>query len=385
MRRLLVPAVAAVLAWGAATEATALQKPAAASWRLVDTARVPGAVDLVERSPTDRFVYVVSRRGTIQRLGLDGKRIDQVLDIRNLTTTTGERGLLGLAFRRYGTAWEAFVNYTDTEGDTVVARWAVRADGTFVRQPSQKPSVIMRIDQPYANHNGGAVHVGRDNMLYVATGDGGSGGDPERRALDTGSLLGKILRIDPLHVTDGDGDDYRIPAGNPYPPPARPEIWSVGLRNPWRFTFDSAGNLWVADVGQNSREEASFAPASPAYPGGRRTNFGWSAWEGSQRFNTDQPAGGTLAPFLEYDHEDGRCSISGGAVTTARNLPGRAGRYLYGDYCTGTLVAVRTDGRRVLSSETVGKDLGSITAVTATSRAVYVLTIEGRIRRVEFR
>lgn len=385
MRRLLLPAVAAVLAWGAAAEATALQKPAAASWRLVDMARVPGAVDLVERSPSDRFVYVVSRKGTIQRLGLDGKRIDQVLDIRSLTTTSGERGLLGLAFRRHGAAWEAFVNYTDTEGDTVIARWAVRADGTFVRQPARRPSVIMRIDQPYANHNGGAVRVGRDDMLYVATGDGGSGGDPERRALDTGSLLGKILRIDPLHVTDGDGDDYRIPAGNPYLSPARREIWSVGLRNPWRFTFDRTGNLWVADVGQNKREEASFAPASQTYPGGRRTNFGWSAWEGSHRFNTDQPAEGTLAPFLEYDHDDGRCSISGGAVTTAQNLPGRAGRYIYGDYCAGNLVAVRTDGRRVLSSETVGKDLGNITAVTATSRAVYFLTLEGRVRRVEFR
>lgn len=383
MRRHLLPAVAAVLAVGTLAGEPARPGQAAASWRLVDVARVPGAVDLVERSPSDRFVYVVSRKGTIQRFGLDGRRIDQVLDIRNLTTTSGERGLLGLAFRRHGSAWEAFVNYTDTDGDTVIARWAVRADGTFVRQPARRPSVIMRIDQPYANHNGGAVRVGRDNMLYVATGDGGSGGDPERRALDTGSLLGKILRIDPLHVTDGDGDDYRIPAGNPYPSPARREIWSVGLRNPWRFTFDGAGNLWVADVGQSEREEASFAPASRTYPGGRGTNFGWSAWEGSRRFNADQPAAGSLAPFLEYDHDDGRCSISGGAVTTAQNLPGHAGRYLYGDYCAGTLVAVRTDGRRVLSSENIGKDLGNITAVTATSRAVYVLTLEGRVRRIE--
>jgi glucose/arabinose dehydrogenase len=385
MRRLLLPAVAAVLAWGATDTARARPPAATESWRLVDVARIPGAVDLVERSPSDGFIYVVSRRGTIQRFRPDGRRVDQVLDIRNLTTTSGERGLLGLAFRRYGTAWEAFVNYTDTEGDTVVARWAVRADGTFVRQPARQPSVIMRIDQPYANHNGGAVKVGRDNMLYVATGDGGSAGDPERRALDTASLLGKVLRIDPLHVTNGDGDDYRIPPGNPYNAPARREIWSTGLRNPWRFTFDAAGNLWVADVGQNEREEVSFAPASKAHPGGRGTNFGWSAWEGSRRFNTDQPETGTLMPFLEYAHDDGRCSISGGAVTTVQNLPGRAGRYLYGDYCAGTLTAVRTDGRRVLSTETVGKNLGGITAVAATSRAVYVLTLEGRVRRVEFR
>ncbi len=385
MRRLLVPVIAAVLVWGATDTVRARQPVVTGAWRLIDMARVPGAVDLVERSPSDRFVYVVSRKGTIQRLGLDGKRIDQVLDIRNLTTTSGERGLLGLAFRRHGTAWEAFVNYTDTDGDTVIARWAVRSDGTFVRQPARRPSVIMRIDQPYANHNGGAVRVGRDNMLYVATGDGGSGGDPERRALDTVSLLGKVLRIDPLHVTDGDGDDYRIPAGNPFSSPARREIWSIGLRNPWRFTFDSAGNLWVADVGQNEREEVSFAPSSKAYPGGRGTNFGWSAWEGSRRFNTDQPAAGALAPFLEYDHDDGRCSISGGAVTTAQNLPGRTGRYVYGDYCAGTLVAALTDGRRVHSSETVGEDLGNITAVMATSRAVYFLTLEGRVRRIEFR
>lgn len=384
MRLRVLAAAGAVLAGSLGAGLPGADAGAKSSWRLVRLARYPGAVDLVERSPSDRFVYVVSRTGTVHRMSLTGKRIDQVLDISSLTTATGERGLLGLAFRRHGPSWEAFVNYTDADGDTVIARWDVRNDGTFVRQPARKPSVIMRIDQPYANHNGGAVETGPDNMLYVATGDGGSAGDPERHALDTGSLLGKVLRIDPLHVTDGDGDDYRIPAGNPYASPARPEIWSIGLRNPWRFTFDDSGNMWVADVGQNKWEEASFAPATGAYAGGRGTNFGWSAWEGSRRYNNDQPSSGALMPFLEYDHDGGRCSISGGAVTTVRNLPGRAGRYVYGDYCAGVVVAVRTDGRRVISSETVGKGLGNVTAVTATSRAVYVLNITGDVRRIQF-
>lgn len=351
-------------------------------WKIADIASVPGSVDIVERSPADPFLYVVSRTGTVERITASGRRVDRVLDISALTTSDGEHGLLGLAFRRYGTRWEAFVNYTDSNGDTVVARYAVRDNGTFVRQAGRRPSVIIRIAQPYPNHNGGAVRVGPDNMLYVATGDGGSAGDPGRRALDTTSLLGKILRIDPHHVTDGSGNAYSIPPGNPLPQPARREIWSVGLRNPWRFTFDTAGNIWVADVGQNEREEVSFVAASPQGAGGRGTNFGWSAYEGTLRYNTDQSAPAAVMPFHEYAHTNGRCSISGGAVTTERNLPGRGGRYLYGDFCDGKVVALRTDGRSVSGTETVAGGLGNITAVVATSRAVFCLTLSGKVRRI---
>ena len=379
LHRLLVGAITVVAAVVCPVRAAATPS---ADYVVTGFARVAGAVDLVERSASDNFLYVVSRRGTIERISTSGKRMDRVLDVTALTTSDGERGLLGLAFRRYGSKWEAFVNYTDLDGDTVIARYAVRGNGTFVRQPGSRPSVVIRINQPYSNHNGGALRVGRDNMLYIATGDGGSAGDPERRALDTSSLLGKILRIDPLHVRNGTGRAYTIPTGNPYPLPARREIWSIGLRNPWRFSFDSLGNIWIADVGQNEWEEVSFAPASTGFPGGRTANFGWSAYEATQRFNTDQTADPVVMPFHQYRHMNGRCSISGGAVTTSRNLPKRAGRYLYGDYCSGELVALTTNGRTVSGTETVATGLGNITAVVATSKSIFCLTLEGDIRRI---
>ena len=363
---------------------TVVPSPVAAStgYSVTDIATIPGSVDIVERSPSDAFLYVVSRRGTIERIAASGRRIDRVLDISGLTTPEGERGLLGLAFRRYGTQWEAFVNYTDSNGDTVIARYGVRGNGTFVRQPDRRPSIVIRIGQPYRNHNGGALRVGPDNMLYVATGDGGSAGDPQRRALDTTSLLGKILRIDPHHVTNGTGRAYSVPVGNPYAAPARREIWSIGLRNPWRFTFDAVGNIWIADVGQDEREEVSFAAATTSHPGGRRANFGWSAYEGTRRYNTDQVAAGAVMPLHEYPHTNGRCAISGGAVTTGQNLPGRGGRYLYGDFCSGSVVALRTDGRWLTGVEEVASGLGNITAVVATSTAVFCLTLDGKVRRI---
>ena len=351
----------------------------AVSYSTKKIADVPGAVRVVERSALDPFVYVVSRSGHVIRMSRNGSVRRKVLDVSALTTTDSERGLLGLAFRRYGASWEAFVNYTDLQGDTVIARWAVRRDGTFVRQPGGTPSVILRIDQPYANHNGGDLQVGPDNMLYVAMGDGGSGGDPERRAMDRTSLLGKILRIDPLHATSGRGRAYRIPAGNPFVGRGHPEIWSTGLRNPWRFTFDGSRNLWIADVGQNKYEEVSFARATTAFPGGRGSNFGWSAMEGSHRYNDDVPTAGTLLPVHEYDHGDSRCSISGAAVATSRTLPGRAGWFLYGDWCGGRIVAFRTDGVSTLEHEVVAEGLGNITSVSATVRAVWWTTLDGAV------
>lgn len=370
---------AAVITAGVAVRDTTADAASNPAYSTKKVATVPGAVRVVERSPLDPFVYVVSRNGTVTRMQRDGSGRRKVLDVSTLTTTDSERGLLGLAFRQKSSAWEAFVNYTDLRGDTVVARWRVRADGTFVRQPGGVPSVVMTIDQPYANHNGGDVNVGPDNMLYVGMGDGGSGGDPQRRAMDLTSLLGKILRIDPTAVTDGRGHAYRIPAGNPFVGKGRAEIWAIGLRNPWRFTFDAAGNLWVADVGQNQYEEVSFARAGGGYPGGRRANFGWSAFEGLHPYNSDVPATGVLMPVLEYDHSDSRCSISGAAVATSRTLSGRAGWFLYGDFCSGRIVAFSTDGTKTTRSEVVAENVGNITSVNQTSRAVYYTTLDGTV------
>jgi len=339
---------------------------------------LPGAVDLIQRDNADSFFYVVSRFGTIQRWQPDGTVIDTVLDISTATTSEGERGLLGLAFRLIDKQWEAFINFTDLSGDTIISRFDVNLDGRFVVGTRVTGTEIMKIAQPYSNHNGGAVVVGPDNMLYIGMGDGGSAADPERRALDTGELLGKILRINP------NNSGYDIPKDNPFvnTPNARGEIWSIGLRNPWRFSFDLFGNIWIADVGQNKWEEVNASPGTKKIPGGKGKSFGWSAFEGNHAFNTDVDSPGAVAPVFEYEHKDGACSISGGAIGTNTTTSGRAGWYFFGDYCTGTMTAILTDGTSTVASETVLQDLGNITAVRSTFNGMFVISLEGTVRRV---
>lgn len=348
-------------------------------FRTSTVAEIPGAVRVVERSASDSFVYVVSRKGSVVRMNRDGSRRSKVLDIAGLTTTDSERGLLGLAFRRVASGWEAFVNYTDSGGDTVVARWRVRSDGTFVRQPGGRPSVVIRIEQPYSNHNGGDLQVGPDGMLYVGMGDGGAGGDPERRAGDNNELLGKILRIDPLPVTNGTGNAYRVPRGNPFVGKGRSEIWSTGVRNPWRFVFDRSGNLWVADVGQNEIEEVSRAGASGGLPGGRGVHFGWSAWEGTARFNTDVPGTGTLKPVHEYRHADDRCSVSGAAIANSTSAPRHAGWFFFADYCSGEVWAIPPRAALSTPATKIAEELEAITSVSGTSRELWFTTLDGRV------
>lgn len=334
-----------------------------------------GAVDVVERSPADGFVYVVSRLGTVERWRHDGTRLETVLDVSSLTTGEGERGLLGLAFRRGNSgAWAAYVNMTDLDGNTRIMRHSVSADGEI----GERGSLILQIEQPYANHNGGDLRFGPDGMLYIATGDGGSAGDPERRAQDLTSLLGKVLRIDPY--TGG----YRVPADNPFigTAGARPEIWSIGLRNPWRFTIDERGEMWLADVGQNEMEEVSVARPSGGAVGGRGADFGWSAWEGTRRYNDDLPAGTPIDPVLEYAHDNGRCSVSGGAVATQATNPGRSGWFFYGDYCSGEVWSAHAPAGGKVTVERVATDLGNVSSVRATSRAMWVTTVDGDVHLV---
>lgn len=351
-------------------------------YSLRPVAFVPGAVRVVERSSTDAFVYVVSRRGQVVQMNRDGSGRTKVLDVSSMTTTESERGLLGLAFRRVATGWEAFANYTDRDGDTVVARWRVRGDGTFVRQPGGRPSVVIRVDQPYRNHNGGDLQVGPDRMLYIGMGDGGSGGDPERRAGDSTELLGKILRIDPTPVTNGNGGAYRIPAGNPFVGRGRSEIWATGLRNPWRFAFDARGNLWVADVGQNEVEEVSLVRAGTRWPGGRGANFGWSAWEGTKRHNNDVNGDGATPPVHEYRHTSGRCSVSGAGVATSRSLPARAGWFFFADYCSGEIWALPPAATITTPAEKVAGDAGNVTSLSGTSRELWYTTLDGTVGTV---
>ncbi len=309
-------------------------------------------VDLAWRND-DSALYVVLQGGTIVPVR-DGAAGRPVLDISGSITSGGEQGLLGLTF--HPTKPLAYVNYTDKEGDTVIAEYAVARDGTF--DPASART-LLTIDQPYGNHNGGNVEFGPDGYLYIGMGDGGSANDPERRALNVSELLGKILRIDP--TPDG-GQPYTIPADNPFVgvTGARPEIWSVGVRNPWRFTFDSAtGDLWIGDVGQGEWEEIDLARAVDG--GGRGVNFGWSAFEGTHRFNDDQSPGGVTMPILEYQHGDAGCSVSGGDVYRGSEVPSLVGWYLFSDYCSGIVTALQqTDG-----ALTGQLELGTISGVSA--------------------
>ena len=304
---------------------------------MTPVADVSAPVDLAWRTG-DTALYVVGQHGQITRLG--GAEPIVVLDVDDLTQSGGEQGLLGLAFNPDGT--KAYINFTDNNGDTNVAELAVGPDGAFDRDSLR---TVMVVEQPYDNHNGGDLAFGPDGMLYIGLGDGGSGGDPERRASNMAELLGKMLRIDPATPSGDLG--YTIPADNPFvgTDGARGEIWSIGLRNPWRYSFDpETGDLWIADVGQGSIEEINLAPATDGLGAGRGSNFGWSAFEGSQPYNDDVTAENHSGPIFEYDHSGGRCSISGGVRARGEGAGALAGWYVYADYCTGEVMALAVSG-----------------------------------------
>jgi glucose/arabinose dehydrogenase len=286
---------------------------------------------------TDRL-FVATKAGQI-RIVRDGLvEPDPMLDIGGLVSNGGEQGLLGIAVHpAFPGDPRVFVDYTDLDGDTVLASYHLDPADPDRLDPGSA-TTILSVDQPYANHNGGAVGFGPDGFLYVGLGDGGSGGDPQDNGEHLDTLLGKILRIDVDSVGAG-GVPYAIPPENPFAnvSGARPEIWLTGLRNPWRFAFDRlTGDLWIGDVGQNAWEEVDLAPAGV---GG--LDFGWDRMEGSHCFEpeTGCPTDGLTPPLTEYGHEEG-CTIIGGTVYrgTAQGL--LAGGYLFGDYCTGRLWAI---------------------------------------------
>src|SRR5438034_1281740 len=276
-------------------------------------------------------LFVVEQAGRILIHDGTAVRPSPFLDVSALVSCCGEQGLLGLAFHPHFVAnGFLYVDYTNTAGDTVIARYQVSADPN-VADPSSA-QILLTIPQPFSNHNGGQLAFGPDGFLYVGMGDGGGGGDPGNRAQNLGELLGKILRID----VDG-ASPYAIPATNPFrnTSGARPEIWAYGLRNPWRFSFDRrTGDLFIADVGQNHIEEVNFQSAASA--GGE--NYGWRRMEGTLCYDPSSECNdGTLTlPILEYDHSQG-CSITGGYRYRGARFPQLVGRYFYGDFCSGRI------------------------------------------------
>lgn len=287
--------------------------------------------------PGDPRLFIVEKGGTI-RIVKDGALLSTpFLDITPKVSTGGEQGLLGMAFDpSYTSSGRFIVHYTDVNGNTTVSAFHVSAASPDQADPASE-AMLLTVPQPFDNHNGGQILFGPDGMLYLGLGDGGSENDPDGRGQSLTDLLGDIVRVD---VADGAG--YTVPADNPFVgrTDARPEIWSYGLRNPWRFSFDPAtGDLYIADVGQDQWEEVDVAPA--AQGAGRGANFGWNVMEGMHCFGgvSCDPSLYTL-PVLEYSHKEG-CSITGGYVYRGAAIPDLQGHYFYSDFCQGWVRSFR--------------------------------------------
>jgi glucose/arabinose dehydrogenase len=343
--------------------------PRSGSVRLVRIATLDTPLAMAVR-PGDPALYVAERSGRI--VALRGGKVNPstILDISGRITSGGEQGMLGLAFSPDGRF--LYVSYTDTAGDSNVDEYPF-AEGKV----SGPRRLVLFVHQPFSNHNGGNLAFGPDGDLHIGLGDGGSEGDPMRTGQSTSTLLGKMLRIDPR---PSGGAAYTVPRDNPFTghPGIRPEIWSLGLRNPWRYSFDwSTGDLWIGDVGQNQWEEIDFQPAGSR--GGQ--NYGWSRMEGTHVYNG--PAMPTqTAPVYEYSHAGGGCAVTGGYVYRGAAMPWLAGAYLFGDFCLGQIMALRTDGGRV-SVRPLGLKVPALASFGQDQAGeLYALSLSGNVYRL---
>ena len=283
-------------------------------------------------------LFVVEQTGKIRIYANGALRSTPFLNISTSVSKGYEQGLLGLAFHPgFTTNRKLYVNFTNTDGDTVIREYRVSSTNSNVVDTSTARRII-KIGQPYANHNGGSVVFGPDGYLYIGMGDGGDQDDPAERAQNINSRLGKMLRIDVNGTTST--TNYRNPSTNPYVGiDGLNEIWQIGLRNPYRFSFDRAnGNMWIADVGQGDWEEIDRAVATST-GAGRKVNWGWDVLEGT---HCHEPASGCstsgkTGPLLEYGHSGGRCAVTGGYVYRGTAIPLLVGGYLFADYCSGEL------------------------------------------------
>jgi glucose/arabinose dehydrogenase len=321
---------------------------------------------------------VVQQSGRIRILERGRLRRGAFLDVSRLISAGGEQGLLGLAFHPdYASNGRFYVNYTNRSGDTRVVEYRRRS--TFLADAGSARR-LLSIDQPFGNHNGGHLAFGPDGYLYIATGDGGGGGDPQGNGQRLDTLLGKILRID-VDSRSG-GRPYGIPADNPFTGAGRrAEIYSYGLRNPWRFSFDrQRGDIWIGDVGAGALEEIDFRPRD----GARGVNFGWSAYEGRSAFGGSVRGSRPVFPVAQYSHGRG-CSVTGGYVYRGSRVPALRGRYLFADYCTGRLWSMRAGpnpgGLREHTGR-VGVSLGLVTSFGEGLNGDVYVVAGGSIHRV---
>jgi glucose/arabinose dehydrogenase len=304
----------------------------------------------------DDRLFIVEQQGFIKIIDVQGNiNPDPFLNIDDRVKSGGEQGLLGLAFHpNYSENGFFYVNYTGVGDSTHISRFSVDPLNPDEADPESEMK-LMTIYQPYQNHNGGELAFGPDGYLYIGMGDGGAGGDPGNRAQNPMEYLGKLLRID----VNG-GLPYSIPESNPYyeNPDTLGEIWAMGLRNPWRFSFDRVtGDLWIGDVGQNAIEEINYQPASSS--GGE--NYGWRCYEGNNAFNTENclSPGNYTFPVHQYDHSTtGSCSVSGGFVYRGSQHPNYQGMYFFADYCSDKIWAL-TNESGTWSAELMGQFQGN--------------------------
>ncbi|BFP57536.1 MULTISPECIES: PQQ-dependent sugar dehydrogenase [unclassified Streptomyces] len=355
------------LATASADEPAAPVQPVNASLTEVAKAQGPSA----GAAGPDDTLWIAERAGTVRVL--DGSGLGApVLDISDETTTDGERGLLGVAFDK--TFAHFYISFTDLEGTSTIDEFAVE-DGQL--QPNTRRTVLTQT-QPYANHNGGDIKFGPDGYLYIAFGDGGSGGDPHGNGQKLDTLLGKLLRIDPSGA-----EPYAIPADNPFVADAnaKDEIWSYGLRNPWRFSFDAGtGDLLIGDVGQSDWEEIDWAPADST--GGE--NYGWSSMEGTHPFRGGTEPANHVPPVHEYDRTGLGCSVTGGYVYRGEALPDLQGSYVFSDYCDGTLRTLQMADGEVTGVGDLGVSAGEVISFAEGGDGeLYVLGSNGTVSRVD--
>jgi glucose/arabinose dehydrogenase len=338
---------------------------------------------------TTRF-FVVEKGGLIKIVDkTTDTLIGTFLDIHTLVTTGSEQGLLGLAFDpQYLTNGRFYVSYTDLSGNSVIARY-VRSPGNANVATGTADRIILTLTQPDTNHNGGMIVFGPDNKLYIGFGDGGGGGDPNGHAQNPADLLGKLLRID---VSQGTSPQppYLVPPDNPFASATQgKEVWALGLRNPWRFSFDRmTGNLYIADVGQGNWEEVNVDVSTGVGTAGKGANYGWNVLEGNHCYPPGTlacSAAGKTPPLLEYDHSGDACSITGGHVYRGPAIPALQGTYFYADFCAGFVRSFRlTNGTATQFFEwSVLRPGGNITSFGEDgSGELYIMTSGGALYRI---
>lgn len=317
--------------------------------------------------PDDDTLYIAERSGAVQAVRNGQVAAAPVIDLSEQISVGGERGLLGIEFSGDGST--LFASYTDVDGNSKLIAYPMQGDTADAEAGRE----LLAVEQPYANHNGGNVILGPDGMLYFGFGDGGAGGDPNRYAQAHDTLLGKLVRLDP--------ETGEAPSDNPFVEEDGflPEIFAIGMRNPWRFTFDRrTGDLWVADVGQDEIEEINVTPAGEQ--AGR--NYGWSIFEGTNPYNGSEQPDDAVLPVFEYSHDEG-CSVAGGYVYRGSAIPDLRGAYLYGDYCGGWVRALRVRDGEVIDRADLGLDAAELLSFGQDADGeLYVMTLGGRVDRI---